>query len=170
MIWKIWSMCSDSTHFWRTRREKFSKSHYQERLLLLLGNDLSYVKVTMNRETVVLIVLSFVLWLSIVVKPVNPKGSQPWIFIGRTDAEAEAPIFWPRDVKSQFIGKDPDAGKNWGQEEEGTIEDEIIGWHHWLNGHEFEQAPGDGEGQGSLVYCSPWGLKESDMIEWQNNN
>ena len=103
------------------------------------------------------------------IKPVKPKGSQPWIFAGRTDAEAEAPIFWPRDVKSPFIGKDPDAGKDWGWEKEGTIEDEIIGWHHWPNGRESEQALGDGEGQGSLVCCSPRGLKESDTTEWQNN-
>ena len=77
---------------------------------------------------------------------VNPKGNQPWIFTGRTAAEAEAPIFWPLDMKSQLIGKDPDAGKDWGQEEKGTTEDETVGWHHQLDGHEFEQALGDGEG------------------------
>ena len=87
------------------------------------------------------------------IQPVNPKGNQPWIFIGRTDAEAEAPVRWPLDVKSRLIGKDPDAGKDWGQEK-GVTEDEIIGWHHWLNGHEFEQTPGDIEGQGSLACCS----------------
>ena len=81
------------------------------------------------------------------IKPVNPKGNQPWIFIGRTDAEVEAPIIWPPDVKSQFIKKDPDAGKDWRQEEKGKTEDKMVGWHHWLNGHEFEQALGDGEGQ-----------------------
>ena len=97
------------------------------------------------------------------IKPVNPKGNQPWIFIGKTDAGAEAPILWPPDVKSWLIGKDPDAEKDWGQEEKGVTEDEKIGWHHWLNGHEFEQAPGDDEGQGSLACCSPWGWKESDM-------
>ena len=96
------------------------------------------------------------------IQPVNPKGNQPWIFIGRTDAEAEAPVRWPLDVKSRLIGKDPDAGKDWGQEK-GVTEDEIIGWHHWLNGHEFEQVPGDGEGQGSLVCCSPWGRNESTL-------
>ena len=93
------------------------------------------------------------------IQPVNPKGNQPWIFIGRTDAEAEALILWPPYVKSQFIGKDPDAVKDWGQEEKGTTEDEMVGWHHQLNGHEFEQAPGDGEGQGSLAGCSLWGHK-----------
>ena len=94
------------------------------------------------------------------IKPVNPKGNQPWIFIGRTDAEAL--ILWPPDVKSQLIGKDLDDGKYWGREEKEVTEDEMVGWHHRLNRHEFEQAPGDTEGQGSLVCCSPWGCKESD--------
>ena len=89
------------------------------------------------------------------IKPVNPKGNQPWIFFGRTHAEAEAPILWLPDVKSWLIGKDPNAGKDWGQEEKGTTEDEIVGWHHRLNGHELEQALGNGEGQGSLVCYSP---------------
>ena len=80
------------------------------------------------------------------IKPVNPKGNKPGLFIGRTDAEAEAPILWPPDVKSQLTGKDPDAGKDWGQKEKGTTEDEMVGWHHWLNGHEFEQTLGDCEG------------------------
>ena len=97
------------------------------------------------------------------IKPVNPKGNQSWMFIGRTDAEAEAPTFWLPDVKSWLIGKDPDAGRDWGQEEEGVTEDEIVGWHHRLNGHEFEPAPGDRGGQGSLVCCSPQGHKESDV-------
>ena len=103
-------------------------------------------------------------------KPVNPNGKQPWIFIGRNDAEVEAPILWPLDVKSRLMGKDPDAGKDWGQEEKGMTEDEIVGWHHWLNGHEFEQTPGDGEGQGSLVCWSSSGHKESDTTEQPNNN
>ena len=89
------------------------------------------------------------------IKPVNPKGNQPWIFTGRTDAETDAPILWPPDTKSWLIAKDPDAGKDWGQEEHGVTVDEMVGWHHRLNGHEFEQTPGDGEGQGSLVCCSP---------------
>ena len=96
----------------------------------------------------------------------NPKGNQPRIFIGRTDAEA--PILWPPDGKSQLTGKDPDAGKEWRQEEKGVTEGEMVGWHHWLHGHEFEQAPGDGEGQGSLAYCSPCSGKELDMTEWLN--
>ena len=91
------------------------------------------------------------------IKPVNPKGNQPWIFIGRTDAEA--PILWPPDKKSQLTGKDPDAGKDWRQEEKGTTDNKMVGWYHWLNGHEFEQTLGDGEGQGSLVCCSPCGHK-----------
>jgi len=102
------------------------------------------------------------------IQPVNPKGNQPWIFIGRTDVEAKAPIFWPRDKRRWLTGKYPDAGKDRRQEKEAT-EDETVGWHHWLNGHEFEQIPGDSEGQGSLVWCSPWGCKESDTTEWLNN-
>ena len=100
------------------------------------------------------------------IKPVNPKGNQPWLFIGRTDAET--PILWPRDVKNWLIEKDPDAGKDWRQDEKGTTEDEMVGWHHQLNGHEFEQAPGVGDGQGSLACCSPWGCKESDITERLN--
>ena len=97
------------------------------------------------------------------VKPVNPKGNQSWIFIGRTDAEAEAPVRWPPDVNSQLIGKDTDAGKDWRQEEKGTTEDEMVGCFHRLNGHEFEQAPGDGEGQESLV-CSIHGVAKSQAL------
>ena len=104
------------------------------------------------------------------IKPVNPKGNQPWIFTGETDAEAEAPILGTPDVKSQLIGKDPDAGKDWRKEEKGITEDKMVGWHHWLNEHEFQQATGDGEGQGSLACCSPWGPKKSDMTEGTNNN
>ena len=80
------------------------------------------------------------------IKPVNPKGNQSWIFIGRTAAKTETPVLWPPDAKSWLIRKDPDAGKDWRQEKEGMTEDEMVGWHHWLNGYEFEQAPGDGEG------------------------
>ena len=93
------------------------------------------------------------------IKPVDLKGDQPWIFIGRTSAEAL--ILWSCDEKSWLIGKDPDAGKDWGQEK-GTTEDEMVGWHHQLNGHELDQPLGDSEEQGSLVCCSPWGLKELD--------
>ena len=100
-------------------------------------------------------------------KPVNPKVNQPWIFTGRTVAEVEAPILWLPDANSQLIGKDPLTVKDWRQEK-GMTEDEMIGWHHWLNGHEFEQAPRVGDGQGSLVCCSPWGRKELDMTEWLN--
>ena len=104
------------------------------------------------------------------IKSVNPKGNQPWIFTGSTDAKAEAPILWLPDAKSWLIGKDPDAGEDWSQEEEGTTEDEMIGWHHRLNRHEFEQAPGDGDGQGSLECCSPWIRKESDTTKQLINN
>ena len=103
------------------------------------------------------------------IKPVNPRGNLSWIFIGWTDAEAEAPILWPPDVKNWPIRKNPDAGKDWRQEEKGTTEDEIVGWLYWLNGHEFEQGLGDGEGQGSLACYSPWDCKKSDMTEWLNN-
>ena len=102
------------------------------------------------------------------IQPVHPKGNQSWVFILRTDAEAEAPILWPPDAKNGLIGKDPDAGKDWRQEEQGTTEDEMVGWHHRLNGHEFEQVLGVGDRQGSLVCCSPWSCKESDMTEQLN--
>ena len=97
------------------------------------------------------------------IQPVHPKGSQSWIFFGRTDAEAETPILWPPNSKNWLLGKDPDAGKGWGQEEKGTIEDEMVGWHHRLNGHEFEQNLGVGNGEGGPEFYSPWGHKESDM-------
>ena len=102
------------------------------------------------------------------IQAVHPKGNQSWIFIGRTDAEAETPIIWPLGVKNWLIWKDPDARKDWRQEERGTTEDEMVGWHHWLSGHESETALGAGDGQGSLVCCSPWGRKELDMTEWLN--
>ena len=99
---------------------------------------------------------------------VNPKENQSWVLIGRTDAEAEVPILWLPDVKNWLIGKDPDAGKDWRQEEKGMTEDEMVGWHHQPDGHEFEQAPGVGDGQGSLSCCSPCGRKESHMTERLN--
>ena len=102
------------------------------------------------------------------IKLVNPKENQPWVLIGRIDAEVEAPILWPPDAKSCLIGKYPDAGKDWRWEEKGMAEDEMIGWHHWLEGHEFEQVPGVGDGQGGLACCSPWGCKELDMTEQMN--
>ena len=97
------------------------------------------------------------------IKPVNLKGNQPWIFIGRTNAEAETPRLWPPGVKNRLIGKYPDAGKDWRQEKKGVTEDEMIGWYHWLNEHEFEQTLGDDGRQGGLVCCSPCGHKESNM-------
>ena len=96
------------------------------------------------------------------IQPVNPKGNQPWIFIGRTDAEAEAPILWPPEAKTWLIWKDSDARKDWRWEEKGTTEDEMVGWHHQVNGHEFEHTMGNSEGQGLLVCCSSWGREESD--------
>ena len=102
------------------------------------------------------------------IQPVHPKGGQSWVFIGRTDIEAETPILWPPDAKSWLIGKDPDAGKDWGQEVKGMIEDEMVGWHYQLNGHGFGWTPGIGDRQGGLECCRSWGCKESDMTEWLN--
>ena len=102
---------------------------------------------------------------------VNPKGNQSWIFIGRTDAEAEAPILWPPDAKNWLIRKDPNSGKDWRQEKKGTIEDEMVGWHHWLDGHEFEQTLGDNEEHWSLVCCSPWDAKSQiGFSDWTTTN
>ena len=102
------------------------------------------------------------------IQPVHPKGNQSWIFIGRTDAEAGTPILWSPDAMNWLIWKDPDAGKDWRQEEKGKTEDEMVGWHHTLDGHEFEQALGVDDEQGSLACCSPWGHEESDSAEWLN--
>ena len=93
------------------------------------------------------------------IQPVHPKGDQSWVFIGWTDAKAEAPVLWPPDVKNWLIWKDPDAGKDWRQEEKGMTEDEMVGWHHWLEGHEFDQFPGVFDGQGGLACCSLWDLR-----------
>ena len=101
-------------------------------------------------------------------QPVHPKGDQSWEFIETTDVEVETPILWPPDAKSWLIWKDPDAGKDWGQEEKGTTEDEMVGWNHWLNGHGFGWTPRVGNGQGGLGCCSSWGCKESDMTERLN--
>ena len=102
------------------------------------------------------------------IQPVHPKGDQSWVFIGRADAEAETPILWPPDAKNWLIWKDPDAGKDWGREEKGMTEDEMVGWHYGLSGHGFGWTPGVGDGQGGLMYCGSWGCKESDMTEQLN--
>ena len=102
------------------------------------------------------------------IQPVHSKGDQSWVFFGRTDAEAETPILWPPHVKSWLIGKDSDAGRDWGQEEKGTTEDEMAGWHHRLNGHETEWTLGVGDGQGGLACWDSWGCKKSDTTEWLN--
>ena len=101
-------------------------------------------------------------------QPVHPKGDKSWVFIGRTDAEAETLTLWSPDAKSWLIGKDPDAREDWEQEEKGMTEDEMVGWHHRLNGHEFEWTLGVGDGQGGLACCGSWGCKELDMTEWLN--
>ena len=98
-------------------------------------------------------------------EPVHPKGDQSWMFTGRTNAEAETSVLWPPYEKSWLTGKDPDAGRNWGQEEKGMTEDEMAGWHHRLNGHEFEWTMGVGDGQGGLACCDSWGRKELDTTE-----
>ena len=100
------------------------------------------------------------------IQSVHPKGNQSWICTGRTDLEAETPILWPPDAKNGLIGKNPDAGKDWREEEKGTTENEIVWWHHRLNGYKFEQTPGAGDGQGSLVCCSPWGCKSWTRLNW----
>ena len=100
------------------------------------------------------------------IRPVNHKGNQPRIFIGRTDAEDETPVLWPPDAKNWLTGEDPDAGKDWREEEKGATEDKMVGWHHRLDGHEFEQVLGVGDGQGSLACCSPWDHKELDTTDW----
>jgi len=102
------------------------------------------------------------------IQPVNLKGNQSWIVSGRTDTEAETPILQPPDVKNWLLGKNPDAGKDWRKEEKRMTDDEMVGWHHWLDVREFEQALGIGDGQGSLACCSPWSLKESDTTKWLN--
>ena len=102
------------------------------------------------------------------IQPVHLKGDQSWVFIGRTDAETETPILWPPHAKSWLIGKDPDAGRDWGQEEKGMTEDEMAGWHHRHDGHEFESTPGVDDGQGGLACCDSWGRKESDTTERLN--
>ena len=102
------------------------------------------------------------------IQPVYAKGDQSWVFTGRTDATAETPILWSLHAMSWLIGKDPDAGRDWGQEEKGRTEDEMAGWHHQLDGHEFVWTPGVSDGQGGLACCDSWGHKESDMTKWLN--
>ena len=106
--------------------------------------------------------------LSKEIHPVHSEGDQPWVFFGSNDAKAETPVLWPPHAKSWLIGKDSDAGRDWGREEKGATEDEMAGWHHWLDGCEFEWTLGDGDGQGSLACCDSWGRKESDTTEWLN--
>ena len=124
---------------------------------------------SMGRQ--ILFVLNFMIWgLDCKeIQPVHSEGNQPWDFFGGNDAEAETPVLWPPHVKSWLIGKDSDAGRDWGDgEEKGMTEDEMAGWHHWLDGRESEWTPGVGDGQGGLVCCDSWGLEESDTTEQLN--
>ena len=121
-----------------------------------------------SREKVIFKKMLIAAYSNSYIQPVHPKGDQSWVFIRRTDVEAETPILWPPDAKSWLISKDPDAGKDWGQEEKGMTADEMIGWHHRLDGHEFEWTLGVGDGQGGLACCSSWGCKESDTTERLN--
>ena len=137
---------------WETGREKTTLDHLSR--FMVYGTHIwrGYWRIRLGRY----------LW-----DLMAPKGNQSWIFIGRTDAEAETPLLWPLDVKNWLTGKAPDAGKDWRQEEKGMTEDEMVGWHHWLNGHEFEQALGVGDGQGGLACYSPWCCKElTQLSDW----
>ena len=107
-------------------------------------------------------------WREALIQPVHPKGDQSWVFTGRTNGEAETPVLWPPHAKSWLIGKDPDAGRDWGQEEKETTEDEMAGWHHRLDEHGFGWTPGVGDGHGGLACCDSWGRKESDTAEQLN--
>ena len=102
------------------------------------------------------------------IQPVHSEGDKPWVFFGRNDAKAETPVLWTPHAKSWLIGKDSDAGRDWGQEEKGMTEDEMVGWHHWLDGRDFERTPGVGDGQGGLACWDSWGRKELDTTEWLN--
>ena len=145
----------------------FSSSHAQ---MWQLDHKEGWVLKNLCFRTVVLEKSLESPWDSKEIKSVNPKGNQPWIFIGRTDTKGDAPILWPPDMKSWLFAKDPDAGKDWRGEEKGMTENEMAGWHHWLNGHESEWTPGVGNGQGSLECCSPWGRKETWLRDWTELN
>ena len=146
------SYCSSSNHVWMWELD-YKKKLGPEELMLLncgVGED--------SWESLGLLDCKEI-------KPVHPKGNQSWIFTGWADPEAEAPIVWPPDAKNWLIEKDPDAGKDWRQEEKGMTEDKMVGWHHWLDGRESEQFLGVGDGQGSLAWCSPWGHQQSDTTK-----
>ena len=155
--WNIWEKRLLPLSWCNSQSYDFSSSHVQ---MWELDHKEGWALKNWHFRTVVLKILESPLDNK-EIQPVNPKRNQPWIFTGRS--EAEAPILWPPGLKSQLIGKDPVAGKDWGQEEKGTTEDEMVEWHHWLNRHEFEQTLGESEGQGSMMCCSPWGCKKLDM-------
>ena len=138
----------------------------------IMKNDFRYILLSLSRFLHTLYVIKNLLSLCWIakrdVKPVNPKGNQSWVFIGRTVAEARTPILWTPDAKNWLIWKDPDAGKDWRREEKGMTKDEMAGWHHWRDGRESEWTPGVGGGQGGLACCSSCGRKELDTAERLN--
>ena len=165
MDWKAWHASVNGLQDWATELNDFSSSHIQ---MWELDHKEGWALKNWCFQTAMLEKTLESPLDSKEIKPVNPKGNQPWIVIGRTDAEAETPILWPPDGKNGLIGKDPDAGKDWRQEEKVAIEDEMVVWHHWLNGCEFEWTPGVGDGQGGLACCDSWGCKELDTTEQLN--
>ena len=158
-LWQIWH------HIKKQRHHFADKGPYSQSYILMWELYHNEAWVPKNWTVVVEKTLESLLDCS-EIKPINPKGNQHWILIGRTDAKAEAQILWSPDSKSQLIEKDPDDGKDWGKEEERVTEDQMVGWHHQINGHEFEQTPGHSEGQGSLACCSP-GHKKLDLLTQQ---
>ena len=179
---KLKDSCALEEKLWPTRRQHIKKQRHYFPTKVCLVKAMVYPVVMYGCESWSIKkadhrrIDAFKLWCwrtleslldSKEIKAVHPKGNQSWIFIGRIDAEAETPILWSPDVKNWLIGKDPDAGKDGRWEEKGTTEDEMVGWHHRLNGHELEQTLGVGDGQGSLACSSPWGCEKLDTTSWE---
>ena len=152
---------------WKKQRTLNFKCNFNYTAEEILEKSLKRLIGKMGRMMLLLWIIRRIRWVN-EIQPVHPKGDQSGVFIGRTDVEAETPVLWPPDLKSWLIGKDPDAGKDWGQKEKGTKEDEMVGWHHRLNGHGFVWTPKAGDVQGGLASCSSWGCKESDTTERLN--
>ena len=171
LLW-WWAACRGPwTLSWLYKTKYREKWTFSANSILGAGSrqsETSWGEKTCKKKHLWALVLEKTLESPLEIKPVNPKGNQSWILVGRTDAEIEAPIVWPPDAKNWHIRKYPDAGKDWRQEEKGMTEDEMAGWHRWLDGRESEWTPGVGDGQGSLACCSSWGHEESDTTEWLN--